>query len=309
MDELVRQYRREVLATDSSEAALHYFIAVARTGGNIPLELSIVSSLDYRIIADYVLQNPNSVLLYDLSIDEIVEQVEDSALDDLQRHFGVDPYQPPVDAHPSACYVGWNPVANEIVAVISTQREQIYEIFTYAFWYGLYEHRSPGSRFAMRGAWNPANAPQEEPPILETIEDNHPGIVHLFNRLEECRRIADEGWNDLAEAQEAELQENLTNTAEEIRETAMQHHMNWTYDELDAMPTLGVGQFSNRKIDTGQIRVWLSRMEQADGARFDHAVEVEIYNPPGGNWIMLAEYPSRPEDPDYGSVFWLDDEY
>ena len=302
------------MATGSADAMLRYFAVIARTGGAIPLELSIVSDAHHQIpLSDYIAQRPDSVTLYDLSIDEIIEQIEASALDDIQLHFNVDPYQPPVDAYPSVCYVGWHPETDDVIAVFATQREQIYEVFTYASWYGLYERHSrlPGhrrvgasNRFTMREAWNPSNAPQEEPPTLTTIEANHPDIVHLFNELDRCKRVSDEAWNDYHEAGHQANLENLEQIAQDIHETAVQQHMGWSYDELDAMSTLGVGQFSNRKIDTGQIRVWLSRMTQLDGARFNHAVEVEIYYPPDGNWINLAEYPSHPDDPDYGDIFW-----
>lgn len=35
--------------------------------------------------------------------------------------------------------------------------------------------------------------------------------------------------------------------------------------DLEKLPTLAVGHFDNLKIDTGKIRVWLSRMSRADG--------------------------------------------
>jgi hypothetical protein len=68
----------------------------------------------------------------------------------------------------------------------------------------------------------------------------------------------------------------------------------YTYAELEPLPTLCVGQASSLKIETATERVWLSRMTEADGAIYSHAVEVERLT--DGRWVTVAEYPSHPRD-------------
>jgi len=41
--------------------------------------------------------------------------------------------------------------------------------------------------------------------------------------------------------------------------------MIYTYGELERMPTLAQGQAADLKVDTGTIRIWLSRCSIADG--------------------------------------------
>lgn len=54
--------------------------------------------------------------------------------------------------------------------------------------------------------------------------------------------------------------------------------MQYIRAELEKLPTLCVGQADDLKIDTGTIRVWLSRV--------DESITVETYK--GGCWIVTA---------------------
>ena len=50
----------------------------------------------------------------------------------------------------------------------------------------------------------------------------------------------------------------------------------YTARELDALPTLAVGQADNLKVDDGDgVRIWLSRVGIADGYPYEHTVMVE----------------------------------
>jgi hypothetical protein len=83
----------------------------------------------------------------------------------------------------------------------------------------------------------------------------------------------------------------------QFRQQAIELHGNYTCDELDDMPSVGSGHFSNTLLLDGNIRVLRGRMTIADGAMFDHAVEIEILNQLRGQWETVAEYDCRnPED-------------
>ena len=66
----------------------------------------------------------------------------------------------------------------------------------------------------------------------------------------------------------------------------------YTKNELDSMPTLSQGQFSNLKVEdlnnNPPVRVWLSRMHVEDGMPYDNAVEVEHCI--DGCWIEVERY-------------------
>lgn len=44
---------------------------------------------------------------------------------------------------------------------------------------------------------------------------------------------------------------------------------------LTTLPTLARDQSCDLKIDTGLVRIWLSRVTRADGAPYDHRITVE----------------------------------
>lgn len=49
----------------------------------------------------------------------------------------------------------------------------------------------------------------------------------------------------------------------------------YTLQELEAMPTITVGQADDLKLETGNIRIWLSRCGVADGEPYENKVTVE----------------------------------
>ena len=63
--------------------------------------------------------------------------------------------------------------------------------------------------------------------------------------------------------------------------------MIYTYSELTAMPTLRSGHFANLKVDTGEIRIWVSRCSLADGEL--DPVQVECLE--DGCWIDRTRGP------------------
>ena len=58
--------------------------------------------------------------------------------------------------------------------------------------------------------------------------------------------------------------------------------------EIEALPTMSVGQEADLKIDTGKMRVWLSRCTVADGMPYNNQVTVEKLK--DGRWLTLEEY-------------------
>ncbi len=62
-------------------------------------------------------------------------------------------------------------------------------------------------------------------------------------------------------------------------------------EELEALPTLCVGQADDLKIDTGEERVWLSRMTPADGEVYRVHVERLL----DGMWTVVSELHPWPE--------------
>lgn len=67
--------------------------------------------------------------------------------------------------------------------------------------------------------------------------------------------------------------------------------------QLLKMPTIDSGQFDNTKFDDGQHRILLSRMTRADGAMFDHLVDVQ--QKVGNNWQTVDRYRADREDGKY----------
>lgn len=64
--------------------------------------------------------------------------------------------------------------------------------------------------------------------------------------------------------------------------------MTYTAEELEAMPTISQGWTDDLKIDTGNMRVWLSRLGVEDGEDFPNAVTVERFD--GDRWDTTEHY-------------------
>ena len=63
----------------------------------------------------------------------------------------------------------------------------------------------------------------------------------------------------------------------------------WTAEELEEMPTISCGQADNLKIETEDMRVWLSRCGVEDGMPYDNMVTIERLRE--GRWVTVHEYP------------------
>lgn len=61
-----------------------------------------------------------------------------------------------------------------------------------------------------------------------------------------------------------------------------------TTAELESAPTLSQGWCGDLKVDDGETRVWLYRVGLADGAPFEHTVQVEHLR--DGRWETAYFY-------------------
>jgi hypothetical protein len=69
----------------------------------------------------------------------------------------------------------------------------------------------------------------------------------------------------------------------------------FTLEEIRAMPTLQQGQYDNLKIDTGNLRVWLSRLTIEDGQLYNNQVMVQTLGDMDdqGIWRTVEEYEAK----------------
>jgi hypothetical protein len=65
----------------------------------------------------------------------------------------------------------------------------------------------------------------------------------------------------------------------------------YSLSELERIPTSSQGHTDDLKVDTGRVRVWLSRMTVEDGMPYNHQVTVE--NLKDGRWVTVEEYEAR----------------
>ena len=63
----------------------------------------------------------------------------------------------------------------------------------------------------------------------------------------------------------------------------------FTTEELEDMETLSQGHFDNLKVNTKDVKVWLSRCTVEDGEPYNNKVTVE--NLIDGRWIIVDTYP------------------
>lgn len=59
------------------------------------------------------------------------------------------------------------------------------------------------------------------------------------------------------------------------------------------MPTLSTGQAGSLKIETEDIRIWLSRCGVADGEPYENKVTVEMYIHDKGGWTRHLTYQAQ----------------
>ena len=67
----------------------------------------------------------------------------------------------------------------------------------------------------------------------------------------------------------------------------------FTLAELQAMPTLSVGQADDLKLEGEGHRVWLSRCGVADGEPYPNKVTVERFSAGTGTWTETQHYQAR----------------
>lgn len=53
------------------------------------------------------------------------------------------------------------------------------------------------------------------------------------------------------------------------------------------MPTIKQGHTDDLKVDTGTMRIWLSRMTIDDGMPYNNQVTIEQYYPKVGGWKTI----------------------
>ncbi|GGG06267.1 hypothetical protein GCM10010912_58600 [Paenibacillus albidus] len=65
----------------------------------------------------------------------------------------------------------------------------------------------------------------------------------------------------------------------------------FTLGDLKALPTLQQSHTDELKLDTGNDRIWLSRMTVADGMAYNNQVTVEVYT--NGKWSTTETYQAQ----------------
>lgn len=309
MDRELQDIRRQLNADPfNSDLILRYCNQSRRS--QEPIEITSLSPLIQNYEPDdaraedlfwSLVKLPQNIVLHDLTVEDIIDEIEDRALYYLQTRWGVDIYMPPVDTNPNVCYLGWLPRTNRLVTMFYTYREQYEEIRTLTFWYGIYGFDA-NNVLTLYEPWNPKNAPHEYPATLETIRNNHgEPIIHLYDRIIEVSGLASEALEEFSDAEAEQEAAAAQELYDDIREDADELINAYTCEQLEEMPTQSTGQFSNLKLEFPlgapftHIRLWYSRMTILDGAPFDYAVEIEIWNPIEGRWENYATYPCQPE--------------
>jgi hypothetical protein len=56
--------------------------------------------------------------------------------------------------------------------------------------------------------------------------------------------------------------------------------------DLESWPTIGQGHFANLKVDTGEVRIWHSRMTLADG----ETEPIQIEELQDGSWVSVCPH-------------------
>lgn len=75
----------------------------------------------------------------------------------------------------------------------------------------------------------------------------------------------------------------------------------YTISELENLPTISEGQADDLKIETKNIRIWLSRLTKEDGQPYDNEVTIEEYrnyfdkkhNQFSARWETIKRYKAK----------------
>ncbi len=125
--------------------------------------------------------------------------------------------------------------------------------------------------------------------LLDTEEQDREGwdlfnIVRRFD--EEDPEYQGDGMNsEIRTIVEPGRLDKVLDAYNKIAEVAPTHP---SAAELDAMPTLSVGQTADLKFDNGETRIWLERVGVDDGSPYDNGVVIERYD--GRRWVTEEEY-------------------
>lgn len=69
--------------------------------------------------------------------------------------------------------------------------------------------------------------------------------------------------------------------------------MKYTLAQLEALPTIKQGHTDDLKIESGNGRVWLSRMTIEDGQPYNNQVTIERFNDAKGRWETVTSYEAK----------------
>ena len=62
----------------------------------------------------------------------------------------------------------------------------------------------------------------------------------------------------------------------------------FTAKALSALETITEGHMNDLKIDTGNSRIWLSRLTTLDGMPYDNQITIEVMR--AGKWVIVDTY-------------------
>lgn len=118
----------------------------------------------------------------------------------------------------------------------------------------------------------------------------------LLNDLRVAFRLLMEEGMEKEAAEVSEVGESILADVYDLRsERKALPHLNYTFRQLESMPTLSQSQADDLKIDEDGVRVWLSRMDESDGAPYHSEVTVEVLSKDTGKWEVVRQYQARPE--------------
>lgn len=80
-----------------------------------------------------------------------------------------------------------------------------------------------------------------------------------------------------------------------IFRTVQNAHASPWADLLEMLPTIEAGHTADLKVQTSDLRVWLSRCTTEDGEPFDRTIYVEALR--GGRWLDMGYFDGDEDDP------------
>lgn len=117
-----------------------------------------------------------------------------------------------------------------------------------------------------------------------------PNLVKLMDRV--ALSLHRDGFRQ-ASSRLCRLRDKVAEVYDMFSEQGAEKHFHYSLRELEAMPTLSRSQADDLKFDDGKYRVWLSRVDEADGMPYHSMVTVEALD--NGRWRTVHEYQARSE--------------